>query len=336
MIPEGRCHDEPGRSTGDDRPRETTRSSASPATVSLALFALAALLFGTAFVGVKAGLATLPPLLFASARAGVAAVVLLAVVAWRGGYWRPRTRVDALAVLVSGTFLLTLNSVLLFVGQRSIPSGAAAVLVSLAPVLAPLFALVVLPDERLSRVGALGVVVGLAGVVVIVDPSGLATGSGAVLVAGAATSVAFGSVLLRRLDRTIPALPMTAWAMALAGAVIYAANVASGESLPSLTRDAVVAVLYVGLVATAVDFPAYFALIDRVGPIRANLVAYVVPVVAAVAGAAVLGESLAGRTYLGFLVIAVGFVLVERDDLLVLLAAGRSRLGGRPGTTEGD
>jgi drug/metabolite transporter (DMT)-like permease len=76
-------------------------------------------------------------------------------------------------------------------------------------------------------------------------------------------------------------------------------------------------VLYVGVLSTAALYPLLFGLIARIGPVRTNLYAYVSPVVAAVVGWLVLGERLAPTTVVGFLVIAVGFALVERDTLRV-------------------
>jgi len=81
------------------------------------------------------------------------------------------------------------------------------------------------------------------------------------------------------------------------------------------TPATVLAVAYVGLFSTAVAFPSYVALIGRVGATRANLTAYAVPVVAAVASTVILGESVAPTTVLGFLVVAAGFALVESGTL---------------------
>ncbi|WP_101296947.1 DMT family transporter [Halegenticoccus soli] len=289
---------------------------------TLLLFVVASVTFGTAFVGIKAGLGDLPPLLFAALRYDIGAAVLLAYVYSRGGYWRPHTRNDLLAVVIAGFFLSGLNAALLFSGQRYLTTGTAAVIFSLVPVLAPLFALALLPEERVDFVGMVGILLGLVGVAVIVGVDSLsATGGrtalGVALVGGAAVAAALGSVLLRRTDRSIPGLGMTAWALVLAAGVVHILSLLVGESPGDVTPTlrALVAVLWVGLPATALAFPAYYGLIDRAGPVRANLISYSVPLVATGVGAVVLGETVPVRTALGFAVIVVGFALVERRNL---------------------
>lgn len=289
---------------------------------TLLLFVVVSLTFGTAFVGIKAGLADIPPLLFAAFRYDIGAGVLLAYVYWRGGYWRPLVREDLVAVVVAGFFLSGLNAAFLFSGQQYVTTGTAAVMFSLVPVLAPLFALVLLPEERFDPVGMLGILLGLLGVAIIVGLSSLSTTGGATilgvgLVGGAAVAAALGSVLLSRTDRSIPGLSMTAWALALAAGLVHTLSLLMGESPGDITPtlQAFTAVLWVGLPATTLAFPAYYGLIDRAGPVRANLISYTVPLVATGVGAAVLGEVIPARTALGFAVIVVGFVLVERRNL---------------------
>lgn len=289
---------------------------------SLWLFVVASLAFGTGFVGIKAGLADIPPLLFAALRYDVGAAVLLAYVAVRREYWLPRTRGDLTAVAVAAVFLSGLNAALLFLGQQYVTTGTAAVMFSIVPVLAPLFALVLLPGTRLDPVGMVGILLGLLGVTLIVGLSSLSAGGrgtvvGVLLVGSAATMVAFGSVLLRRIRRSLPGLSMTAWAIAVAAVLVHTLSLAAGESPADVTPSlrAAAAVLWVGLPATAVAFPAYYGLIDRAGPVRANLISYTVPLVATVTGAVVLGETVPLRTALGFVVIVAGFVLIERERL---------------------
>jgi drug/metabolite transporter (DMT)-like permease len=117
----------------------------------------------------------------------------------------------------------------------------------------------------------------------------------------------------------------------VAGAVAHhLTGLAAGEPGPlavAWTARSAAAVAVVGVGSTALAFPAYFALIARLGPTRANLVSYAVPVVAAVTGAVVLGESLAARTVVGFLVVAAGFALVASRSLADGLAP---RLPFRP------
>ncbi len=283
------------------------------------LFAATAFCFGTSFVGIEAGLVSLPPVLFAAFRVDVAALVLL-VYAWhRYDSWRPRSRADVLGVVASGFLVVFANNVFLFVGQTTTSGNAGAVVYGLMPVVAPAFAVFLLHDERVSLVDAAGLLLGLAGVVVIVqpDPANLVGSTGQGLVACAAVCVALGSVLLRRISPTMPTLALTGWSMALAAPAVHGASVVLGESAPvAWTPDVLGAVLYVGLLGTAAAYPAYYALIDAVGPVRANLTAYAMPVVAALTGWAVLDETVAPETAVGFVVVFAGFAVVQRRALV--------------------
>nr|WP_159765277.1 DMT family transporter [Halovenus carboxidivorans] len=287
------------------------------------MFVLLAALFGGSFAAIKTGLAELPPVLFAAHRFDVAAVALLGylVVVRDRETWLPRTRADFVGIGVAALFLITLNNGLLFAGQATTTPAAASVMYGLNPVLAPVFAWVLLGD-RLSRVGALGIGVALAGVVVMVrpSPSTLAEASaiGQLLVLGAAAAVALGSVLLRRVEPQMESLPLTAWAMAVGAVLLHATSVGFGESQTALlgaSSATLWSVLAVGLPSTAVAYAIYFALIERLGPVRANLVAYVVPVFAALTGWVVLGSGISVWTVVGFFVVVVGFALVERETI---------------------
>ncbi|WP_142858216.1 DMT family transporter [Salinigranum halophilum] len=284
------------------------------------LFVVAALAFGTAFVGIKAGVATIPPVLFAALRFDLGAGLLLALLVRRRGVVGalPRTRRDLLGVGIAGVFLVTLNGALLFIGQQFTTSAAAAVVYGIVPLATAPFAVVVLRD-RLSPLGVVGLVLGFAGLVVVVRPSPeflQGSGLGEALVVVAALSVAFGSVLLRRVRPSMSSFALTAWAMVVGALCSHALSHLLGEPLGvAWTPEAVAAVVWLGTVSTGLAFPAYFALIREAGPVRANLVAYVVPIVAAVSGAVVLGESIAATTALGFLVVLCGFALLEHEAL---------------------
>jgi drug/metabolite transporter (DMT)-like permease len=291
------------------------------------LFVLLGALFGSSFVAIKAGLETLPPVFFAALRFDVAAPLLLAYAAWRHDAWVPRSRADYAGLVVGAVTIVTVNNGLLFLGQRTITPAAASVMYSLNPILSPAAAFLLL-GQRLDARGIVGIGLGLVGVVVIVQPSPetLTAGStvGQLYVLAAAAGIALGSVLMRRIDATLDSVPLTAWAMALGAALLHAWSYGIGESAAGTppTRAVVLAVLVVGVPATAVAYPIYFTLIRRIGPVRTNLVAYVVPVVAAFTGWLLLGEAVTLATVAGFCIVVAGVSLLERR----VVAAELSRL----------
>ncbi|WP_020222018.1 DMT family transporter, partial [Halarchaeum acidiphilum] len=170
---------------------------------TLVAFAAASLLFGGNFVAAKEGLSFFPPLLFVSLRFDVAAVALGAYVlaTHTGEDLLPRTRGDVASILATGVLSIGLANALIYVGEQYASGAVASIVFSLNPILTPVFAGVLLADERLSRRGAIGLVVGLAGVVLVIDPSvaGLLGGAvGKAILFGGAVAGALGAVLIRR------------------------------------------------------------------------------------------------------------------------------------------
>lgn len=300
---------------------------------AIAFFAATSLLFGGNFVATKAGLDYLPPLLFVALRYDIATVVvaLYAAYAFPREQLVPRTTGDIVSILATGVFAIGLTNALLFVGQQYTTSAVGAIMFSLNPVLTPVFAAVLLADERLSAQGAMGMGLALAGVVLVVNPDpGNLTGSlhGKAILFGGAASGALGSVLIRRADSSLSSTVRTAWGLPIAAALTHGLSRWQGGSVTSITWafEGVVALAYVGLLGGAVAYIAYFGLIDEAGAIRANLSFYVVPVVASLSGWALLDETISASAVAGFLTILVGFVVLGtasvdiRDTVQTLVA----------------
>jgi len=295
---------------------------------SLSLFVSLALIWGVMFPAIAVGLEDLPPVLFAALRYDVGLVPLLAYTVVRTDDWRPTSRDDFEAVLGSGLFLFG-GTGLLFVGQQTVPSGVAAMLQSLVPIVTALWAFLLL-GERLSVGGALGVGFAVVGVGFIVqpDPDNLLAGDtvGRLIILGQVTGVALGTVWLQRVEPDIGRVPMTGWGMAVGAAVLHAVSFGLGEApdAGAATPAAIGAVLYIGVFGTALAFLLYFAMIERQGAFETTLIGYVVPIVATVVGVFVLGERISPLTLLGFGLVVAGFGVLKRRAIAELtgLATG--------------
>ena len=292
------------------------------------LFVTLATVWGLSFPAISVGLEHLPPLLFAAFRYDTAAMLLLGYAVATTDSWRPVGRNNLEAVLWGGLFLVAGNG-LLFIGQQTVPSGVAAILQALVPILTALWALVLL-GERLSLVGSVGVGLGFLGVGLIVqpDPNNLLAGDtvSRLIIVGQVISVSLGGVLIDRAAPSMERVAMTGWAMLLGGVVLHALSLGAGEALPeSVPAPAALgAVLYLGVFSTALAFVIYFTILEKRGAFETSLVAYLVPVIATVAGIALLGESVGVLSVLGFVVVFAGFALLKRRALRELLANGVS------------
>jgi probable blue pigment (indigoidine) exporter len=288
----------------------------------VAWIALSAI-WGTAFMAIKAGLEAFAaaPVLFAAIRYDVAGLLMLGYAVWAVEQWRPRTRNEWVLVLVGGAFMIAGYHAFLFVGELSTTSAVAAVVVSLSPILTTGFARLLLPGRALSKVGVLGLGLGLVGVVAIArpDPTALLAEApvGELLIFLAAVSFALGSVIATAMETALPIETMEAWSMVLGAVLMHAISAGLGERAADVawSLDGLLALGYLSVVASALGFLLYFDLLDRLGPVEINLVSYATPLWAALAGWLVLGETVTGATAIGFVLILAGFWLLKREAI---------------------
>lgn len=291
--------------------------------LNLAAFLLVSVVWGASYPAIRVALAGFEPLFLAATRFDLTGLLVLAVaVAGAGtagetGRWRP-TRADWPSVLAGGLLLVGVHNGLLFLGQARVPSAVASAVIGTVPILSTGVARLALPSDRLSAGGVVGVLLGLVGVVVIANPSprGLQSASnvGVLLLLLSAFVFAVASVLIRRYRTDLGVAGFQGWAMLLGGLALHGFSVAAGEpQSATLTPRVLAGFFFLVVPAGVVGYLGYFALLDRLGPVEINLVAYVETVFAALVGWLVLAEGLAPTTVAGFALIFAGFLLVKRD-----------------------
>jgi len=295
------------------------------------LFVLLSLLWGGSFVAIDIGLRDLPPVLFAAMRYDVAGVLVLGYAALRTDRWRPRSRREWTLVAFLGLFMFGAYNALIYIGIDYISGAVASIVISLGPVLTAGFATSLGIEAPPNRIGALGFLAAIAGVVLVADPSPNALldtntiGVGIVLLGS--ISFAFGTVASRPIDVDLPLPTVQAWSMLVGAAFLHLASPIRGETLSaaSVTPSTIAALVYLGVISGAVAYALYFQLLDQLGPSEINLVGYAEPVVANGLSWLVLGQTIALSTLGGFAAIFTGFALLKRKALLDAVPTFRQR-----------
>src|SRR5579885_3577705 len=196
----------------------------------------------------------------------------------------------------------------------------AAVLVAAVPFVGVVIAAATRSRERLDRVRATGLVVGIVGVAAIVGfDVGSTSGAGLAEIAGVVDGYAAGPWVLARSLADLPSLGVIAASLGTC-AVAYApvAALQLPRRLPG--SHALLSIAALAVICTALAFVLFFELIAEVGPVRATVITYVNPAVAAVLGVAVLHERLTAGMGAGFVLVLAGSVLATRAERQALVA----------------
>lgn len=284
------------------------------------LLATASLVWGAAYVFIRQGLVLgAAPLAFASARYLLSAVAFAMLAAVRREAF-PTRRGLLVSAVIGGVLIIGLYGGLLYWGEQYTTGGYAAVLASTGPLLTVAAGFSLLSGERLGSRGLVGMGIGFIGAAVLVLPeltgtSVLGSWEGPPFVLGAMVCTALGTVLLRRFGRGRQSSWQIGAQFTVAGLLLGAASLAipSSRSLP--LTDGVLEMLGVLVVFSSVaGYFAYFALHHRVGPVRANVVAYLAPLVGVVVGSGFYGEPVTYWELAGVAIVLVGVTLVLWDS----------------------
>jgi drug/metabolite transporter (DMT)-like permease len=273
-------------------------------------------IWGSSFLWIKIAVAEIGPATLAAIRLAFGLVGLLLVMRL-GRLPFPRSAVHLPAYLFMGAFNTAIPFILIPWGETRIDSGLAAILNATVPLFTIVIAHFWLADERITANRVVGLLVGFAGVVVLMSRDLGMTGIthsiwGQVAVLVASVSYAVAATFSRRHLRGHP--PVLQATMVVLFADIFAwLTVAAGERplrLPALPITWI-ALAWLGVLASCAAYLLYFFLINAWGPTRASLVAYVFPVIGLVLGILVLHESADWRLLAGTVLVVGGIVGVS-------------------------
>ncbi len=285
-------------------------------------FALVYLSWGTTYLPTRIAIydENMPPLLFGGVRIGCGGLCLLAYQVLCGDGIR-LTRADFAKIAGVSFFLFIGGSGLMFAANKTINSSVCAVLAATTPLWIGLFAMLWPHGDRLNMRGWLGLVVGLAGVLVLVGPKlssreEFVRHIGVTLMLGSAACWALGTLILRHVRLRTPHLTTAGYQLLFGGVGLFLTGLLLGEGTrwpASLTPRVVEAFLYLLLFGSLVGFVAYNWLLGHVAATKVGTYAYVNPIVAIFVGWA-FGEEVTGGLFVGIGIILLGVFLIRGGE----------------------
>lgn len=274
-------------------------------------------LWGGGFFFTGIAVHDLPPFTIVLLRVGLAALAL-AVVVRATGRRLPCGRAAWTAFATMGLLSNVVPFCLIVWGQTRIPSALASILNATTPLSTVIVAHFLTSDEKMTGNRLAGVIVGFAGVVLMIGPNALAGIDGDVLgqlaVLAATLSYAFAGVFGRRFRRMGIGPIETSTGQLIAATVLLlplASMIDRPWSLPVPGAATWAAVLGISLLSTALAFVLYFRILATAGATNAVLVTFLIPVSAILLGTLVLGERLEPAHFLGMGCIAAGLALID-------------------------
>ncbi len=289
---------------------------ASPSRVIAALVAVY-VVWGSTYLAIRYSVQSIPPFVMAGSRFLLSGAILYAWARLRGSeapstrQWRDAT--------ITGLLLLCGGNGAVAWAEERVPSGITALLVAVVPLWMVLIDWLRPNGVRPRASAAIGIVLGLCGLFLLVNPRAVSGGADAdlagslVLVAGS-LSWAAGSIYNRVGALPKSAVMSTAMQMISGSVALLMIAVVAGElgrfDPHAISRASALGWLYLVTFGSLVGFTAYIYLLRATTPAKASTYAYVNPLVAVLLGWAIAHEAVTGRTLVAATVILAGVAMI--------------------------
>jgi drug/metabolite transporter (DMT)-like permease len=277
---------------------------------ALLLFALMSIIWGIPYLFIRIAVGEVTPATLVFGRTAIAAAILLPFAL---------ARTDLRPVLQRWRWVVAFAAVEIAIpwvalgsAEQHISSSLAGLLIAGVPLVGAAIALLSGGTDRFGPVGLLGMFIGLLGVVAIVGTEFAATDTTALIQMGiVVVGYALGPAILARPLDGLPTVGIMAVSLTLC-AVLFAPIAATQLPAAMPSAQALIAIVVLATVCTAAAFLLFGALIDEVGPVRATVITYINPAVAAVLGVLVLRETFTAPMAIGFVLVIAGSMLAAR------------------------
>jgi drug/metabolite transporter (DMT)-like permease len=303
----------------------------------IAAFAAVYLVWGSTYLAIRFAIETIPPLLMAGVRFLVAGTLLYGWARLRGAE-RPGREHWIAAAMIGALLLLGGNGAVTY-SEQLIPSGIAALLVAVVPLWMVLIDWLRPGGPRPTVQIGFGLLLGLAGIALLVGPDSFMGGErinllGAAIVLAGSASWAAGSILSRHVR--VPPRPLLATGMQMlcGGVLLSLAGLVAGETsrldFAAMSAKSLLALLYLILVGAIVGYSAYIWLLRVSTPAKVSTYAYVNPVVAVLLGWLFAAEELSLRVAAAAAVIVAGVALITLSRQPRVAGPGPAAGAARP------
>jgi drug/metabolite transporter (DMT)-like permease len=269
-------------------------------------------IWGTPYLMIRVAVRELTPATLVFGRTALGALILLPIAVRRRelgalrAYWAPLLAFAAVEIAAPWLLLAT--------AEKRVTSSLTGLLIAAVPLVGAAITSVSGDDDRLGKRRLGGLLIGLGGVAAIVGLDTHATSALALVeIAIVVVCYAAGPIILVRWLSDLPGLGVIAASLAVC--TIAYAPVAAFQ-LPATLPAGRVLLSVVGLavLCTAIAFLVFFELIAEVGPVRATVITYINPAVAALLGVTLLGESFTLGMGVGFVLVLAGSVVATRRN----------------------
>jgi drug/metabolite transporter (DMT)-like permease len=273
------------------------------------------LIWGTTWFFIKIGLEDLPPITFAAARFAFA-ISILAVIIVAQKIPLPATKREWKLIALTGVLQFSVNYSLVFWSEQHISSGLAAVLQAMITVFGLALAWVHLPDERITRLKIIAVLLGIGGVAVIfveqLQINSLMAFAGCAAIVFGAYAAAHGSILVKAYGGAIHPATLVFGQMicGIAPVIIYGLAVEGNPLRLNWNWRAIICVLYLSVFGTVAAFWLYYWLLSKLESTKAMMISLVTPLIAVIIGGIFLGERLPVQTFFGGVLILASIGLI--------------------------
>jgi drug/metabolite transporter (DMT)-like permease len=286
---------------------------------ALVLFAAMAVIWGIPYLLIRVAVGEVSPPVLVFARTAIGAVILLPLAAVRTDL-RPTLRHWKWIVAFAGVEIAG-PWVLLGWAEQHVTSSLAGLLVAGVPLVGTVIAVATGGRDHVGRAGVAGLLLGLLGVALIAGFNLNASNAGAVgAIALVTVGYAVGPWILSRRLTEVPSLGVMAPSLALCALLYLPISLIVGWPAVVPSTGAVVSIAILGTVCTALAFVLFGELIAAVGPVRATVITYINPAVAAVLGVAILAEPFTPAMAVGFVLVISGSVLATRRPPVLVVA----------------
>jgi drug/metabolite transporter (DMT)-like permease len=289
-------------------------------TKALMAYLAVCLFWGSTYLAIRIGVTDFPPFVFAGIRHMISGTIMLSAALYMKKSF-PTEKKDLVLNVLVGLFMLLGANGLVVYAEQWVDSGVTSLLVSLVPVYIAIIELVVLRIVKISWMGFFGLVMGFAGVYLLVRPANgiqIVDGLGVFVLIVASMLWAIGSVISTKVKSKDAIIAIIGIQMISGGIGCFIVSLFTGGIYDFELNFRVWAALwYLIIFGSIIGFSSYIYVLQKWPATKASTYAYVNPVVAVLLGAIILGEPITLFMVMGMVVILSGVFMVQRSKIRI-------------------